>query len=52
MLADFIDSISEKYEMEKFNPEWDRLDESLKADWIRALLKVLRSPILLIMNFP
>lgn len=39
VLADFIDSISEKYEMEKFNPEWDRLDESLKADWIRSTFK-------------
>lgn len=39
VLVDFINSISQKYEMDKFNPDWAHLDDSLKADWIRNTIK-------------
>lgn len=38
-LADFVESISGKYEMDRFHPDWDTLGETDKIDWVKETIR-------------
>lgn len=44
LLSDFIDTISSKYDMNLFNPEWQTMDFSQKAGWVRTVLTATAVP--------